>query len=192
MRRWHVVVILVLALVWTASRAAALQSSPEQPPPAEKPTPAPEKKPVIETAAMRLASARNVLIVRTRGSDVPVDVIRSTLEGWGRFTLVEARDKADLIIEVASSGNSGVQVSSSSSVSPDSGREEKSTSSRKDLSPTEIYMAVFDARNKRPLWNATETVKFAVKEKNKENNLVEAAERLAARFHQRLEPAGTK
>jgi hypothetical protein len=42
------------------------------------------------------------------------------------------------------------------------------------------------------LWSATESVKFAVKEKTKENNLVEAAERLAAKFHQRLEPAATK
>jgi hypothetical protein len=189
---WRVSVVAILAVFWLASRAAVPQSSPEQQPAAEKPTPAPEKKPVIETAAMRLASARNVMIIRTRGSSVPVDVIRSTVEGWGRFTLVEARDKADLIIEVASSGDSSVQVSSSSNVSPESGREEKSTSTRKDLSPTEIYMAVFDARNKRPLWSASETVKFAVKEKSKENNLVEAAERLAAKFHQRLEPAAAK
>ena len=49
-------------------------------------------------------------------------------------------------------------------------------------------MTVFDSRNKRPLWAATESVKFAVKEKGKENNLVDAAERLASKFHQRLEP----
>jgi hypothetical protein len=192
MRRWCAVAILALAWPWTVSSAAVQQSSAEQQPPAAQQTPVPEKKPVIETAAMRLASARNVLIIRTRGSVVAFDVIRSTVDGWGRFTLVETRDKADLIIEIASGGDSGVQVSSSSGVSPDSGREEKSTQSRKDLSPTEINMMVFDARNKRPLWSATESVKFAVKEKTKENNLVEAAERLAAKFHQRLEPAATK
>jgi hypothetical protein len=177
-----------------AGRAAVQQSSASGgPQPAtEKPAPAPEKKPVIETAATRLASARNVLMVRTRGSMVPFEVIQSTLDGWGRFTLVETREKADLIIEIASNGDSSVQVSSSSSVSPETGREEKSTSTRKDLSPTEISMTVTDARNKRPLWSATESVKFAVKEKTKENNLVEAAERLAAKFHQRLEPAATK
>jgi hypothetical protein len=141
---------------------------------------------------MRLASARNVLIIRTRGSVVAFEVIQSTVDGWGRFTLVETRDKADLIIEIASGGDSGVQVSSSSGVSPDTGREEKSTQSRKDLSPTEISMMVSDARNKRPLWSATESVKFAVKEKTKENNLVEAAERLASKFHQRLEPTVAK
>jgi hypothetical protein len=119
-------------------------------------------------------------------------VIRSTVEGWGRFTLVDTADKADLIIEISSSGDSSVQVSSSSSVSAESGKEEKSTSSRKDISPSEVKMTVFDSRNKRGLWTATESVKFAMKEKAKENNLVEAAERLASKFHERLEPPAAK
>ena len=71
---------------------------------------------------MRLASARNVFIYRTHGSRIPFDVIRSTLEGWGRFTLVETPDKADLMIEISSSGDSSVQVSSSSSVSAETGQ----------------------------------------------------------------------
>ncbi|HKV92646.1 MAG TPA: hypothetical protein VJW20_08875 [Candidatus Angelobacter sp.] len=176
--------IVIMGFAWIAGSA--------QQPPAEKPTPSAEKKPVMQTPSMRLAAARNIFIIRTHGSAIPFDVIKSTLDGWGRFSLVETKDKADLIIEVASSGDSGVQVSSSSSVSADSGQEEKSTSTRKDLSSTEITMMVFDARNKRPLWSATESVKFAMKEKSKENNLVEAAERLAAKFHDRLEPAAAK
>jgi hypothetical protein len=150
------------------------------------------KKPVVQTPSMRLASARNVMVVRSHGSAIPVEVVRSTLEGWGRFTMVETPDKADLIIEIASSGDSGVQVSSSSRVSPESGREEKSASSRRDISPNEVRMTVIDARNKGPLWSATENVKFAMKQKGKENNLVEAAEKLAARFHDRLEPRPAK
>jgi hypothetical protein len=147
-----------------------------------------EKKPLIETPSMRLAAAKTVFITRTHGSRIPMDVIRSTMDGWERFTFVETPEKTDLIIEIASSGDSGVQVSSSSKVSPETGHEEKSNSTRKDISPTEIKMMVFDSRNKRPLWAATESVKFAMKEKGKENNLVDAAERLAAKFHDRLEP----
>ncbi|MGZ4890492.1 MAG: hypothetical protein ACXWBH_15025 [Candidatus Angelobacter sp.] len=151
-----------------------------------------EKKPLIETPSMRLAAARNVFITRTHGSRIPLDVIKSTLEGWGRFTFVESPDKADLIIEISSTGDSGVQVSSSSKVSPETGQEEKSSSTRKDISPTEVKMTVFDSRNKRGLWTATESVKFAMKEKAKENNLVDAAERLASKFHDRLEPPAAK
>jgi hypothetical protein len=148
----------------------------------------PEKKPLIETPSMRLAAAKNVFITRTHGSRIPLDVIKSTLEGWGRFTFVETPEKADLIIEISSTGDSGVQVSSSSKVSPETGQEEKSSSTRKDISPTEVKMTVFDSRNKHGLWTATESVKFAMKEKGKENNLVDASERLASKFHERLEP----
>jgi hypothetical protein len=158
----------------------------------QPPQQAPEKRPLIETPSMRLAAARNVFITRIHGSRIPVEVIRSTMEGWGRFTMVESPEKADLIIEISSTGDSGVQVSSSSKVSPESGREEKSSSTRKDISPTEIKMTVFDSRNKRGLWTATESVRFAMKEKAKENNLVEAAERLASKFHERLESTAAK
>ena len=44
-----------------------------------------EKKPVMETPAMRLASARNVFMNRARGSRIPFDVIQSTVEGWGKI-----------------------------------------------------------------------------------------------------------
>lgn len=148
-----------------------------------------EKKPVIQTPAARLAEARNAQVVRTRGgSNIPYDVIKSTLDGWMRFTLVDTPDKADIIVEVVTSGDSSVQVSSSASVSPESGRPEQSSSSRKDISAEEITMTVFDAKNKRVLWRSTERVKSAMKQKAKENNLVEAAERLASKFHDRLEP----
>jgi hypothetical protein len=171
--------IVFMGVVFMVAMAGGMQLRAQQPP---------EKKPVIETPSMRLAAGRNVFIVRTHGSHIPFDVIKSTLEGWGRFTFVETPDKADLIIEIASSGDSGVQVSSSSKVSADTGQEEKSSSTRKDISPTDVKMTVIDARNKRGLWTATESVKFAMKEKAKENNLVEAAERLASKFHERLEP----
>jgi hypothetical protein len=171
---------LFLMIGFLILSVGASHASPQQPPT--------EKKPLIETPSMRLAAAKNIYISRTHGSRIPLDVIRSTIEGWERFTFVETPDKADLIIEISSTGDSGVQVSSSSKVSPETGQEEKSSSTRKDISPTEVKMMVFDSRNKRPLWAATESVKFAMKEKGKENNLVEAAERLASKFHQRLEP----
>jgi hypothetical protein len=172
--------LAIFSVVLIVATTGGVQSSAQQS--------LPEKKPVIETPSMRLASGRNVFMVRTHGSHIPFEVIRSTMEGWGRFTFVETPEKADLIIEIASSGDSGVQVSSSSKVSPETGHEEKTSSTRKDISPTDVKMTVIDARNKRGLWTATESVKFAMKEKAKENNLVEAAERLASKFHDRLEP----
>src|SRR5689334_6037457 len=83
----------------------------------QAPQPQEEKKaPTVQMPADRLASAKNVLVVRSHGGDIPFDTIRMTIEGWGRFTLVNTLEKADLIIEVASIG--GVESRAASGVNP--------------------------------------------------------------------------
>ena len=168
----------------TAGRSTAPAAEPSLPA-------APDKKPsAMQTPSARLASATRVLITRTRGGDIPYDTIRTTIEGWGRFTLVKSTEQADLIIEVASSGgNSDVRVSSTMGTSPRSGQPEQGSSSSRDLSSPEISLTVIDGANKRVLWHASETAKYAMKQKARENNLVEASEKLASKFHDRLEPA---
>lgn len=181
-----------MALVALSTVAAGFgqQKSNQQPAKTAKPSSAEKKTaPKIETPTARLTSARNVFITRSQGGKIPYDTIRTTIEDWQRFTLVNSADKADLIIEVASSGgDNGVRVGSSMSPNPETGRMEESTHSTRDLSATEVSMTVLDARNKRVLWRGTESAKYAVLEKARENNLVEAAEKLASKFHDRLEP----
>lgn len=152
----------------------------------------PEKKAILETPSARLMNAKNVVVARARGSDIPYDVIKSTLDGWGRFTLVETKDKADLVVEIATTGGENIgRVASSSGPSPLTGRIEQS-SSTSNLSDSAITMTVYDARNKRVLWVGTEMAKSPMKQTARENNLVEAAERLASKFHDRLEPPPPK
>jgi hypothetical protein len=180
---------MTLALV---SAAFGLQKSDQQPAKPASPASA-EKKvtPKIDTPTARLTSAKTVFITRSQGGNIPYDTIRTTLDGWQRFTLVNSAEKADLVIEVASSGgDNGVRVGRSMTPNPETGRMEESTHSTRDLSATEISMTVLDARNKRILWRGTESAKYAVREKARENNLVEAAEKLASKFHDRLEPPG--
>jgi len=194
------------SIVLIMSLAAIAQSGPPQSPqakPAPQASPAPatqpaspssasapeKKRPVMQTPSVRLTSARTVLIARTRGGDIPYDVIRTTIDGWGRFTLVKSTEQADLVIEVASSGgNSDVRVSGTMGTSPRTGQPESGSSSSRDLSAAEVSLTVIDGANKRVLWHGTETAKYAMKQKARENNLVEASEKLASRFHDRLEP----
>jgi hypothetical protein len=196
----------LVSIVLIMSLAAIAQSGPPQSPqakPAPQASPAPatepaspssasapeKKRPVMQTPSVRLTSARTVLIARTRGGDIPYDVIRTTIDGWGRFTLVKSTEQADLVIEVASSGgNSDVRVSSTMGTSPRTGQPESGSSSSRDLSTAEVSLTVIDGANKRVLWHGTETAKYAMKQKARENNLVEASEKLASRFHDKLEP----
>ncbi len=153
----------------------------------------PEKKPAPQTSLARLTSAKNVVVTRDRGSNIPYDTIKTTIDGWGRFTLVDTAAKADLVITVATAGgDNNFQVASSSGPSPLTGRPEQSSNAGRMFSNAEITMTVYDAKNKRVLWVATETAKSALKQTTRENNLVEAAERLASKFHDRLEPPPPK
>ena len=200
-------IILVLAILCISLPVSAQDTKPSPSPaqspvaPQASPTPAKdsstsapattEKKPlVMQTASVRLASAKTVLITRTRGGDIPYDVIRTTIDGWGRFTLVKSTEQADLVIEVASTGgNNDVRVSSNMGTSPRTGQMEQGSSSTHDLSASEVTLTVIDGANKRVLWHGTESAKYAMKQKARENNLVEASERLASKFHDKLEPA---
>lgn len=152
----------------------------------------PEKKPLVETPLARLTHARSVMVIRSRGSMIPFDVVKSTVEGWGRFVLVENPDQADLVVQVATSGGDGdIRISGSVGPSLEGGTLERSTRSSKDLSSAEVSLTVIDARNRRVLWSATETARYAMKQTARENNLVEAAEKLASKFHERLETSSS-
>lgn len=188
---------LVLVVLIPLTTASAHQAKTGEQPPAKASQPQSkneEKKPAaMQSPTARLTSARNVFIVRTHGSNIPYDTIRTTVDNWERFTLVDAADKADLIIEVASEGgDNDVRVTSKMGPNYQTGQMEQSSSSSKDLSSTQVSMTVSDAHNKRVLWHASEPAKYSMKEKTRENNLVEAAEKLASKFHDRLEPPSVR
>jgi len=113
------------------------------------------------------------------------------MQGWERYEIVNSPEKADLIMEVAApSGSSGGVTVSSSTRNDQYGRPQDSVSSSRDLSSGvgTVRLVVYDARSKVPLWSAKEEAKGAMRQKGREDNLVNAAENLFAKFHDRIEP----
>src|SRR5258708_18086032 len=45
-------------------------------------------------------TAKTLFIKQQGGRNIPFNVITSNMEGWDRFTLVDAPEKADIILEV--------------------------------------------------------------------------------------------
>ena len=178
MYRNPTLLLLVVTLAFTAL------SQNESAPPAQQP-----KQPSPLTASGRLVTAKAVFLRNLGGSSIPFDVISSAIEGWGRYTMADSPDKADLIIEVSAPTESG-GVTVSSSTKPSNthpGQNEQSTTTSRELSVQQIKMIVRDARSKMPLWSATEQPKFAMKQKAKEDNLVKASQLLVSKFHDRIE-----
>ena len=164
------------------SSASAQNSAPKSAEPAAN-------KPVLAPSA-RLQAAKTAFVTNVEGSSIGFDTVTTTLEGWGRYKLVDSAAKADLLIEVTSPSESDGGVSVASSASTASGKYEQSSKSTRELSSGggAMRMVVRDARTSTTLWAASEQVKGAMKRNARENNLVEAAQKLVAKFHERVEP----
>ncbi|MBZ5523417.1 MAG: hypothetical protein LAP21_14370 [Acidobacteriia bacterium] len=150
---------------------------------------APRTEPV--SPAARLAAARSVFVKRTGGSDIPYTVIGESIQGWGHFVVVNAPEKADLILEVeAPEDTSGLTFNSSAKSTNSSGEPDRSSSTwlTKQTASNDVKLTVREAKSGSVLWHAVEQTKSSIRKNSRENSLVEAAERLFVKFHDRIEP----
>jgi hypothetical protein len=146
--------------------------------------------PLAVSRAQRLGAAKSAFIRKVEGSDIPVNVITNSMEGWGRYALVNSADKADLLIEISSPEEQPSSITvKGSHINPLTGYPDQSTTTTRNISSMPIKLTVFDAKSKLPLWTAVEQPKRALKQKSREDNLVEAAEALFSKFHEVVEPS---
>ena len=152
-------------------------------------TPAPAAKPMLSPTA-RLQAAKTAYVKNMDGSAVGYETIMTTLEGWGRYRMLASPEKADLIVEVTSPSDPDSGISMSSSTSTASGKYEQSNKSSREISSGggPMRLVVRDAKTTVTLFVASEQVKGAMKKNARENNLVDAAQKLVAKFHERVEP----
>jgi hypothetical protein len=131
----------------------------------------------------RLMAARSIFIQHSGGS-IPNDIIGDAFQGWGRYQLVADPAQADLIVSISAPvSDSGVSVGGGGRHgSRDSGR----TVSPSDIS--QIRLLVLDAHDRVVLWSSSEQPKSALKEKQREDHLVEASLTLFRRFRHLIEP----
>ena len=147
---------------------------------------APRASPI--SASARLAAGKSVFLRNAGGSKIPFDVISNDVAEWGRYTLVDSPEKADLIFEVVSPDETGsVSVSSSASASSAAGQPQESSTTTRELPGSDVKLTIYDARSKLPLWSAREKAKNAMKQKTREDNLVQAAQRLFTAMRERVE-----
>ena len=174
--------LLIPALLILLGSASAQDQAP----------PMPKKNPPM-TPTTRLAAAKTAFLKNAGGSSIPFDVIATSIEGWGRFSIVNSPDNADIIVEVLSpTGGGSVSVSSSTNSPSRNGQPESSTTTSREIGTGTIKLTVIDGKSKSVLWMATEQPKSALRKKAQEDNLVSAAEKLFSKFHDRVEPPLTQ
>lgn len=178
MNRFRNIAVIVVVLGLFTVLSSAQEKTAEPAKPAMSPT-------------ARLQAATTAYLENMEGSGIGTDTISTTLDGWGRCKLLDSPKNADLLIQVWSpEEGGGVSVSSSSGTSRVTGRPEESTSSSRDISSGSgtMRLVVRDAKTKLTLFVASQPVKGSFKKTARENNLVDAAQKLVAKFHDRVEP----
>ena len=134
--------------------------------------------------------AKTIFVKQASGSDIPFNVISSAFDGWGRFTQVDSPEKADLVVSI-----------SSPHLVPDMGvagpirdypqqrrAADQPVPTSKNAAPDPVELLVYDAKTKKLLWKASQRPAYAVKQKARETNLVQAAEIVFKKFHDHVEP----
>jgi hypothetical protein len=130
-------------------------------------------------------AARNIFIEHAGGL-LPNDVIGDAFQGWGRYTVVGDPANADLIVSInAPVSDTGVSVSGGGGGRRGPGSS-STTLSSSDV--TRIQLLILDAHDRVVLWSGSEQPKSSMKEKQRENNVVDASLRLFRRFRDLIEP----
>jgi len=143
-----------------------------------------------EAAPDPLRTARTIFVKQAGGSDIPFNVISSALDGWGRFTQVDAPEKADLVVSISSPNLiPDMGVASPIRDYPQQRRSsDQPVPTSKSAAPDPVELLVYDAKTKKLLWKASHRPAYAIKQKARETNLVQATEIVFNKFHDRIEP----
>ena len=146
-----------------------------------------DQKPAFLSPNQRLAAAKNVYVKQSGGSEVPYNVFVGGMEGWGRYVVVDTAEQADIIIDIKSPDDdrSAHPASDSKTKVNSGGRADATTMSNYDAP---IRVVVSDAHTHLTLWAASDQPKGGFRARAREEHIVESAQRLLAKFRERVEP----
>ena len=173
---------IVLCFIPFSLATIAQDAQPQKPPEQAKPI----------SPSGRLTAAKTAYVKRAAGADVAYDTIRYAIEGWGRFALVTKPEDSDITIEVSAPGDGGGVTMSSSTTKTNAttGHPEQSSNTTHTFNSGggPVRLTVYDTKSKMLLFVASEQAKSAMKQKAREDNLVDAASKLVTKFRERVEP----
>jgi hypothetical protein len=143
----------------------------------------------LVSPSARLAAAKTAYMKNAAGSEIPFNVISAGIDGWGRFQMVGSPSEADVVIEVYSPDDEHASSSSTSAKTKvGAGRMSEPAAASSSNTDGPIRLVVSDPRTHLALWTATEQPKGAFRQRAHDEHIIEAAQRLLAKFHDRLEP----
>lgn len=128
-----------------------------------------------------VVDARNAFLTNGGGSDLAYDAFYAKMKEWGKYQLVGSPEEADLIIELAYRvEHGGTRVWSSTNTYDGSTQ----VHSAQIIDP-QLVLTIFDAKSKNSLWSTVDHRRLARRQKNREKETINSAERLVEELRSR-------
>jgi hypothetical protein len=118
--------------------------------------------------------AKKVFLTNGGGSNLAYDAFYSSMQKWGRYEIVGSPDAADVVIELAYRvEDHGARVWSTTNTYTG----QTDVHSREMIDP-QLVLTIYDGKTRESLWSTTDHRRLARREKNREKETINSAERL--------------
>jgi hypothetical protein len=121
-----------------------------------------------------IVNAKKVFLSNGGGSNLAYDAFYAEMKNWGKYEIVGSPEEADLIVELAYRVERGGTRVWSSTNTYDNTTHVHSA----QIVDPQIVLAIYDAKSKTSLWAETDHRRLARREKNREKETVNSAQRL--------------
>ena len=131
-----------------------------------------------------IVNAHTVFLSNKGGSDLAYDAFYQSMKNWGKFQIVGSPNDADLIVKLSYEVvHEGTRVWSSTNTYNNTTQ----VHSAQIIDP-QLILTIYDARTKNSLWSTIDHRRLARLEKNREKEMINAAERLVEELRSRTAP----
>jgi hypothetical protein len=121
-----------------------------------------------------IVNARKIFLSNGGGSNLAYDAFYSKMKEWGKYQIVGSPEEADLIVELSYRvEDKGTRVWSSTNTYNNTTQVHS-----RQITDPQVILTIYDAKTKTSLWSETDHRRLARREKNREKETVNSAERL--------------
>lgn len=121
-----------------------------------------------------IANAKKIFMSNGGGSNLAYDAFYSDMKNWGKYEIVGSPEGADLIVELSYRvEDKGTRVWSSTNTYNNTTQVHSA-----EVVDPQLILTIYDAKTKNSLWSETDHRRLARREKNREKETVNSAQRL--------------
>lgn len=148
-------------------------------------TPAPLPKQILDSKKVFILNrgGSDPALKEGGGADLVYDVVHAEMKTWNRYEIVDSAKGADLVFELSyGAENTRTRVWSSTNTYNGTSQVHSNT-----VSDGTIRLTIVDAGTQDVLWATSEVRDRAVRQKNREKNLIGTAKKVVENFRHRIE-----